>query len=259
VQEVVNKAKSGVGYKSVPPPYRGVPSPPGIDLAHTGLEEFQDAKLEYGPKTTENPKIEKTEETKECFESASDTSLVDEVVSKAKSEVKVDVNNVPKVVKQEKVKPVRNNVRYAEMYRSQPRGNQRNWNNMKSQQLGSDFVMLNKACFVCGSFDHLSAYCEYNPWKKVTSRDTRVFGNKQSRVNNYVTNQTHSNVKIIPRSVVLNSGTRQFCPARQNKTMYQRPAVSRAKPKFSNYKQAQTVNKSFFNIHTTTYSHLLHN
>ncbi|GJU39962.1 ribonuclease H-like domain-containing protein [Tanacetum coccineum] len=42
------------------------------------------------------------------------------------------------------------------LMRSQgPRGNQRNWNNQKSQQLGSDFVMYNKACFVCGSFDHV--------------------------------------------------------------------------------------------------------
>ncbi|GKD05630.1 hypothetical protein Tco_1180604, partial [Tanacetum coccineum] len=39
-------------------------------------------------------------------------------------------------------------VKYAEMYRSQrPRGNQRNWNNQKSQQLGSDFVMIKKACY----------------------------------------------------------------------------------------------------------------
>ncbi|GKG11642.1 hypothetical protein Tco_0343042, partial [Tanacetum coccineum] len=39
-------------------------------------------------------------------------------------------------------------VKYAEMYRSQrPRGNQRNWNNQKSQQLGSDFMMIKKACY----------------------------------------------------------------------------------------------------------------
>ncbi|GJR07659.1 putative ribonuclease H-like domain-containing protein [Tanacetum coccineum] len=31
-----------------------------------------------------------------------------------------------------------------------PRGNQGNLNNQKSQQLGSNFVMYNKACFVCG-------------------------------------------------------------------------------------------------------------
>nr|GEW93748.1 ubiquitin hydrolase [Tanacetum cinerariifolium] len=58
-------------------------------------------------------------------------------------------------VKQE-VKPVRKPVKYAEMYKSQgPTGNQINWNNLKSQQLGSNFAMYNKACFVCGSFKHV--------------------------------------------------------------------------------------------------------
>ncbi|GKC08279.1 putative ribonuclease H-like domain-containing protein [Tanacetum coccineum] len=39
--------------------------------------------------------------------------------------------------------------------KSHPRGNQRNWNNQKSQQLGKDFVMQNKACYNYGSFEHL--------------------------------------------------------------------------------------------------------
>ncbi|GJS01152.1 hypothetical protein Tco_0317660 [Tanacetum coccineum] len=41
-----------------------------------------------------------------------------------------------------------------------PRGNQRNWNNMMSQRLGSNFEMINKACYVCGSFDHLQYDCD---------------------------------------------------------------------------------------------------
>ncbi|GJR31602.1 putative ribonuclease H-like domain-containing protein [Tanacetum coccineum] len=50
-------------------------------------------------------------------------------------------------------------VKYAEMYRDtskspKVRGNQRNWNNLKSQQLGKDFLMQNKACYKCGYFDH---------------------------------------------------------------------------------------------------------
>ncbi|GJX94779.1 hypothetical protein Tco_0349365 [Tanacetum coccineum] len=36
-----------------------------------------------------------------------------------------------------------------------PRGNQRNWNYMMSQRLWSNFEMINKACYACGSFDHL--------------------------------------------------------------------------------------------------------
>nr|GFC03014.1 retrotransposon Orf1 [Tanacetum cinerariifolium] len=54
--------------------------------------------------------------------------------------------------------------KYAEMYRktsksSNVRGNQRNWNNLKSQQLGNNFLMKNKACYNCGEFDHLSYGC----------------------------------------------------------------------------------------------------
>ncbi|GJT18034.1 putative ribonuclease H-like domain-containing protein [Tanacetum coccineum] len=67
-----------------------------------------------------------------------------------------------KSVKQHK-KPARKPVKYAEMYRSQkPRESQRNWNNLKSQQLGGDFVMYNKACFVCGIFNHVPAHCNYH-------------------------------------------------------------------------------------------------
>nr|GEX82796.1 hypothetical protein [Tanacetum cinerariifolium] len=55
-------------------------------------------------------------------------------------------------------------VRYAELYRkltkkSTVRGNQRNWNNLKSYQLGSNFVRKNRACFNYGHFDNLSYDC----------------------------------------------------------------------------------------------------
>nr|GEY34104.1 hypothetical protein [Tanacetum cinerariifolium] len=68
-------------------------------------------------------------------------------------------------VKTNKVEAARkSSVRYAEMYRRKSkspnvRENQRNWNNLKSQQLGNNFVMKNKACFNCGDFDHLSYDC----------------------------------------------------------------------------------------------------
>nr|GEX90633.1 ribonuclease H-like domain-containing protein [Tanacetum cinerariifolium] len=52
-------------------------------------------------------------------------------------------------------------VKYAEQYRKpnkkpNVRGNQCNWNNLKSHQLGPDFVMKKKACFNCGDFNHLA-------------------------------------------------------------------------------------------------------
>ncbi|GKG07738.1 hypothetical protein Tco_0330707, partial [Tanacetum coccineum] len=90
-------------------------------------------------------------------------------------------------------------VKYAEMYKSQgPRGNQRNWNNQKSQQLGSDYVMYNKACFVYGSFDHVQADCNYHQRERV------VYGNNYTRVNyNYYAKKAHPNAHkhMVPKAV----------------------------------------------------------
>nr|GEX77176.1 putative zinc finger, CCHC-type [Tanacetum cinerariifolium] len=36
-----------------------------------------------------------------------------------------------------------------------PRGNKRKWNNLMSYRLGSNFKMINKACYMCCSFEHL--------------------------------------------------------------------------------------------------------
>ncbi|GKA99344.1 putative ribonuclease H-like domain-containing protein [Tanacetum coccineum] len=73
---------------------------------------------------------------------------------------------IPTTAKIEKL--VKKSVRYAEMYRSKrPRGNQRNWNGQKSNQLGSEFVMYNKACFNCGNFKHVQKNCTYHQKKKV--------------------------------------------------------------------------------------------
>nr|GEZ99422.1 hypothetical protein [Tanacetum cinerariifolium] len=74
------------------------------------------------------------------------------------------VENSPTVVKTDKKETARKSiVKYAELYRkpskkSTVRGNKRNWNNLKSQQLGKNFVMK-KACYNFGGVDHLSYNC----------------------------------------------------------------------------------------------------
>nr|GEU81705.1 RNA-directed DNA polymerase, eukaryota, reverse transcriptase zinc-binding domain protein [Tanacetum cinerariifolium] len=72
--------------------------------------------------------------------------------------------------------PKKSPVKYAEQYRktnNKPnvRGNKRNWNNLKSHQLGPDFVMKKKACFNCGDFNHLAYDCR----KRVKRGTTRKF------------------------------------------------------------------------------------
>ncbi|GJZ61216.1 ribonuclease H-like domain-containing protein [Tanacetum coccineum] len=92
-----------------------------------------------------------------------------------------------------------------------PRGNQRNWNNQKSQQLGSDFVMYNKACFVCGSFDHVQADCNYHQRERVVS------GNNYTWVNyNYSAKKAHPSAhrNIVPRAVLMKTSLKPLSTAR---------------------------------------------
>nr|GEY45810.1 putative ribonuclease H-like domain-containing protein [Tanacetum cinerariifolium] len=77
--------------------------------------------------------------------------------------------------------PKKSPVKYAKQYRktnNKPnvRGNQRNWNNLKSHQLGPGFVMKKKACFNCGDFNHLAYDCR----KRVKRGTTRSQNYKSS-------------------------------------------------------------------------------
>ncbi|GJR96677.1 hypothetical protein Tco_0268851 [Tanacetum coccineum] len=110
------------------------------------------------------------------LERNTDAPIIEDWVSDDEEEVestpKVE-KKIPTATKKESVntvKPSRRTVRYAEMYRSQrPRGNQRSWNGQKTDQLGCNFVFNNKACFICGDFDHIQYYCP-NAYKPNGSR-----------------------------------------------------------------------------------------
>ncbi|GKD16410.1 ribonuclease H-like domain-containing protein [Tanacetum coccineum] len=101
----------------------------------------------------------------------------------------------------EKIKFVKT-VREIEAPKKIPRGNQRNWNNLMSQRLGSDFKMTNKACYGCGSFEHLHYVCD----KKVES----PMWNNSRRVNhkNFSNKLTHSHPKrsFVPQTILTRSG-----------------------------------------------------
>nr|GEV77065.1 hypothetical protein [Tanacetum cinerariifolium] len=154
-----------------------------IDLSYSGLEEFHQHEFEsYGTKSckieSKNSSENISNELKESIEvkESSDVPLVKKLVSDDKLEKKTVVPTDAKIefvkAKQHE-KPVKKPVKYAEMYRSQRlRGNQRNWNNLKPQQLGSNFVMYNKVCFVCRSFDHVQAHCHYHQMERVISRNS---------------------------------------------------------------------------------------
>ncbi|GJY32623.1 ribonuclease H-like domain-containing protein [Tanacetum coccineum] len=63
----------------------------------------------------------------------------------------------------ESVKKVENNkqAKYQRKNSQSPRGNKRNWNNLMTQKLGSNFEFKNKACYECGSFNNLIKDCDF--------------------------------------------------------------------------------------------------
>nr|GEZ91554.1 putative ribonuclease H-like domain-containing protein [Tanacetum cinerariifolium] len=71
-------------------------------------------------------------------------------------------------------------VKYAEQYRHSNKkpnvkGNQRNWNNLKSYQLGPEFVLKKKACFNCGDFSHFANECRKMVQTETTTSQNHVY------------------------------------------------------------------------------------
>ncbi|GKB95142.1 ribonuclease H-like domain-containing protein [Tanacetum coccineum] len=133
-----------------------------------------------------------------------------------------------------------------------PRGNQRNWNNMMSQRLGSNFEMFNKACFVCGSFDHLQVDC-----KKVNQKqfqNTKPIWNNAQRVNyqNFA-KKTHPYAKknIVPRAVLMKSVLVSVNTARQVNAAHTKTTVNAARPMSYLSKTAHSTIKRPIHKNTT--------
>ncbi|GJZ51373.1 hypothetical protein Tco_0605888 [Tanacetum coccineum] len=173
--QITDKSKKGFGYSAVPPPHPLIYNRPNkLDLSYSSLNEFKGYGPENSKK--ESNIVKESDNSKENSDKSLVKELESQVksrfvkgcgsnTSERVSEVepkKVRENNDAPIIedwvsddeeqdesitKPEKKtitptaakieKPVRKSVRYAEMYRSQrPRGNQRNWNGQKSNQLG---------------------------------------------------------------------------------------------------------------------------
>ncbi|GJY87253.1 putative ribonuclease H-like domain-containing protein, partial [Tanacetum coccineum] len=268
--QITDKSKKDLGYNVVPPPHPLVYNrPKKLDLSYSGLDEFKESEFKaYGSEVSKQESNvvcdQKSDDSKENF----DNSLVKEQVSKdtssfVESSLNVDKETVFPVDKKVEYvkpknheKPVKKSVRYAEMYRSQtPRGNHRNWNGQKSNQLGSDFVMYNKACFICGSFNHVQAQCKYH------QRERMVYGSNYNWVNyNYTTKRTHPNAPravlmktttIVPRAVLMKTGLNTFNTAKTVNTAHSKSIVFSAKPMSCFPKTAQSTIRRPFQSKTT--------
>nr|GEX16219.1 putative ribonuclease H-like domain-containing protein [Tanacetum cinerariifolium] len=150
--QTADKNKEGLRYSVVPPPPAQIYSSPKKDLSCTGLPKFANDTKSF------------------CFETVASPITPKPFIKFVKpkgsqSKNKTDETETPK-------KPP---VKYAEQYRKpnkkpNVRGNLRNWNNLKSQQLGPDFVMKKKACFNYEDFNHLAYDCRKRVKKSFTPK-----------------------------------------------------------------------------------------
>ncbi|GJU91747.1 ribonuclease H-like domain-containing protein [Tanacetum coccineum] len=214
-------------------------APPTLDLSFTGLDEFVNKPV------VENRKSD--EEVSKVVRKNDDAPIIEEWVSDSEeenvSQTKTEKKTVkPSIAKIEFVKPkqqektVRKIVKQVEQHRQNtysPRGNQRNWNNMMSQKLGSNFEMFNKACYVCGSFDHLQVDCNYHQKQFQNQRMVKPVWNNAQRVNHQnFAKKTHPCAKknLVPRAVLMKSSLVLVNTARQVNTAHSKTTVNAARP-----------------------------
>nr|GEZ04827.1 retrotransposon Orf1 [Tanacetum cinerariifolium] len=189
-----SNSKKGLGYEiynAVPPPYTRNFMPPKPDLSCIGLDEFAVKPV------VENKSSE--EETKAVRPLIVEELVLDDDEHNVTQPKIVNKIVRPIIVKKELVNPrqqektTRKIVKKVEHNRQNThkhRGNQRNWNNMMSLKLESNFEMFNKSCYVCGSFDHLQANGHYH--QKQFKRMVKLVWNNAQMVNHKIfAKQTH--------------------------------------------------------------------
>nr|GEV40749.1 ribonuclease H-like domain-containing protein [Tanacetum cinerariifolium] len=176
--------RSTKGYHEVPPPLIRNYIPPKRDLRL--IDEH--IKSESVDVSTVSSSVDKTvdithkgvlitEEPKSVMKNNFGPIIIEDWHSNNDSEGElsptVKVKTIkPSAEKIEFVKTLGETVKTVESHKPHkhyPRGNKRNWNNLMSQRLGRNFKMINKACYVCGSFEHLQYVCDKkdgNPHQK---------------------------------------------------------------------------------------------
>nr|GEV85188.1 hypothetical protein [Tanacetum cinerariifolium] len=143
-----DQVKEEVGYNVVPPLAADLYLSPKKDLSWTGLPEFvNDTVTDYSRPT---PMFLKPKD-----------SQTDSETNKQET-------------------PKKPQVKFAEQYRHsnkkpKVKGNQMKWNNLKSYQLGPEFVLKKKACYNCGNFSHLVNDCRHRVQRETSRSQNHVY------------------------------------------------------------------------------------
>ncbi|GJZ20935.1 hypothetical protein Tco_0557974 [Tanacetum coccineum] len=202
-------------YNAVPPPYTGNFMPPKSNLVYPSLDDFVDVNESVSKPVVEKPTVE-TNEPKTARKENLAPNIKDWVSESEEDDEPKFQTAKPNFTKIEFVKPITDRKPVKQIRQDiyslsfspsrSPRGNKRNWNQKMSQKLGNDFEMFNKACHVCGSFDHLKNDC--NNWNN-NGRFAKLVWTNVQRVNKQnFSKLTYPSPKknMVPRTVLTRSG-----------------------------------------------------
>ncbi|GJZ07036.1 hypothetical protein Tco_0540829 [Tanacetum coccineum] len=164
------------------------------------IEKFKEPEFEgYGVKITKSDSENVSKEVKKT----SDAPIIKDWVSDYDEDetVVLESLNVQKPKQADKPRKVSQN----------PRNNSTSWNTPKPKKLGVGFQFTPKACFVCGSFNHLI--------KDYDFRDKKMFA---------------------PKAVLIKSGLIPVIAARPFNTAVHKPFANVAKPRINVFQKAHS-------------------
>ncbi|GKB99969.1 ribonuclease H-like domain-containing protein [Tanacetum coccineum] len=234
--------------------------PPTIDLSSSGLKEFQQPEFEgYGVNV--NKSVSSSNEIKkntgapiiEDWVSDCDEDVCEEMVS----------DNV-----QHKSEPKPEQAKQPRKINENPRNNRTNWNEKKTQKLGVGFQLTKKACFVCGSFNHLIKDCNFHDkkmiQKPVMNNVQKGTGHREVRPVWQRTSRTTVLTKsgVVPISTARQRTSRTAAPlsaARPINTAAPKLFVNVAKTKPNVFQKAHSLSRRPFNKKTTLNNRRLNN
>ncbi|GJW20888.1 ribonuclease H-like domain-containing protein [Tanacetum coccineum] len=222
-----DRYKTSEGYHAVPPPYTGNFMPPKSDLVLADEDEYV-----FSESVTSIPDVA----TSEAKTSVSKPKYVSEPLIEDWISDSEDENETEFKTKQRKPSFAKVEFVKSKEHVKTPRESVK-------EKLGSNFEFKNKACYVCGSFNHLIKDCDFHEKKMVE----KPVWNNASRVNHQNSHRlTHPHPKrnFVPRAVLMKSGLKTLNTARQNSsraavsvntarpvnTAFPRPTMNCAKP-----------------------------
>ncbi|GKA84128.1 hypothetical protein Tco_0805723 [Tanacetum coccineum] len=174
----------------------------------TSVSKVETSNSKTSNDKVEMPKIKTVRMSEPIIEEWESDSEDDEIVVKPKEVTKTVKPSFEKI---ESVNARNETVRQAENPRKNnksPRGNKRNWNGIITQKLGENFEFNIKACYVCGSFDHLQYTCKHKI-KINDQKQVKPVWNNSKRVNHQNFgrfSQPNPKSNIVPQVVLTKSG-----------------------------------------------------